>query len=120
MEVRSLLNLEINDPVIDDLGFKYFFKTPQYDNGFVRDSGHGLVYQGCSSGNEDDTTDQPPAPLNQSKSDEDHIVKTVHGFLALQRLLDDVVDVEINDLEDSESLKNSDFREQYDTILAAT
>lgn len=110
LEVRSLLNLEITDPDI--------FKTPQYDNGFVRDSGNGLFYQGCLSGNENDTTDQPPAPVNQSKSSADDIFKTVHGFLALQRLLDGVVDVEINDLDDSVYLKNSDFLEQYDTILA--
>lgn len=108
------MNLEINDPdVLNDIGFDYFFKTPQYDNGFVRDSGNGLLYEGCLADDEDE-----PTPVNQTKSSDEDILKTVHGFLALQRGLEGIFEVEINDLEDSVFLKNSPFRQQYDIITA--
>lgn len=112
MEVRSLLNLRINSSE------SYSGLSFRFENGFVRDSGNGLVFRGCSPTTGFVNEVANSVPVDQPKSEHDDIVATVRGYLTLKRLLQDVIEVEINDVNDSDYLKNSEFRVFYDEIVA--
>lgn len=109
LESRSLLNVNTSQP--------YSATSSEFDNGFIRDTGTGLVYQGCSPANGFITTIQLPAPINQPKSDYEDFATTGYGYAALKRLLQGVVNVEIIDLNDSDDLIYAEFQD-YDGVIA--
>lgn len=139
LEVRSLLNLKINPPLPSELEYEISnqdlqnLRSPLFENGFVRDSEDGLVYDPDFKFNDSEPntefatiggswqteeTVQRPEPVDQPKSEDDDYIDTVHGYLLLKRLLQGVIEVEINDIYSSIDLIRSEFRIHYDRIVA--
>lgn len=120
LEVRSLLNLKVKPPpppgnvstIIDPWTQLPISPPPSSSNGFIRDSGDGLVYAPCQS-----SQSQPPKPLDQPKSEDGDNIYTVHAYLFLKRSLEGVINVVINDLSYSHDLKTSVFKETLDEVI---
>lgn len=131
--------MEINTP--PSIVYNFFSNAQEqlYSNGFQRDSEDGLVYAPQEPLSEKELRNQEliniylsrtpnkrplepaparPEPLNQPKSDEDECKDTVNGYLFLKRLLKGLVDVQINDINSSHDLLDSEFRVHYDEVTA--
>lgn len=124
--------MKINPQQQSEYGILLDASTPLFDNGFVRDSADGLVYEPQppknlteqkfnlvfgTGGFNNENTSKRPKPLNQPKSGIDDYVATVNAYLALKEMLQGVVEIEINDINDSIDLLNSEFHSYYAKII---